>query len=711
MGIGRENVLVGVDVRRAMVLVVMVLLGGGVLSATARAAGCPNEQLRVQEVYASGLPDCRAYEQVSPVDKNHTDAVGNAGFVQSAASGEGVTFLSLTPFPGVSGSSSFVTYVSTRGDEGWSTRGLLPATVAGENVAGGVSVSEDLSRTFVTVLNEALGQFNTDVVESATGSAQLLAPGEAKFVDATPGDSRILFENSEALLKGAEAGVPNLYEWNDGRLSLIGVASGGETGTPVGGVVAGPGGPAVGSNQPGGAGSGFYTQNTISEDGSRIFFTEVGKGDIYMREPAAERTVQVSAGVEPAYWRAATPSGSFVFYTEGEDLYRYNVRENVREELTSGTVGVLGTLGVANDGSYVYFVAEGVLPGTSGAAKEEHEANLYEWHEGAGFKFIGKLSTANDSSDWTDARTNNGPAEGFKSSRVTAGGEVVMFSSVEKLTSYDNEPENHDCEGTEKCDELYLYSADSSGVVCVSCNPEIGVEPSSNVKLSTRPTFLGIPERNLFLQRNLSADGGRVFFDTREALVPGDTNGMLDVYEWEAGGEGTCASSSEAFSASSDGCLYLISTGLSSEESYFGDASADGEDAFFFTRQQLVGQDRDENIDVYDARVDGGLAAQNPPLPPPPCAGEACLGAPSSAVFGTPSSALVSGSGNLASPVPAATSTSEKKTAFQVKAERLAKALKACRPKPRAKRKSCEAQARKRYGSAHKAKKSNRKVG
>ena len=68
---------------------------------------------------------------------------------------------------------------------------------------------------------------------------------------------------------------------------------------------------------------------------------------------------------------------------------------------------------------------------------------------------------------------------------------------------------------------------------------------------------------------------------------------------------------SASFSASNGGCLYLISTGESAEPSYFGDASANGDDVFFFTRQSLVGQDRDENYDIYDARIDGGIAAQN----------------------------------------------------------------------------------------------------
>ena len=128
----------------------------------------------------------------------------------------------------------------------------------------------------------------------------------------------------------------------------------------------------------------YYTQNTISEDGARTFFSDVETGIVYMREPEADRTVQVSAGNAPAYWRAATPSGSFVFYTEGEDLDRYDAADGQREPLTTGTPGVLGTLWISNDGSYVYFVATAKLAGDkngNGEAAEAGADNLYEWQK------------------------------------------------------------------------------------------------------------------------------------------------------------------------------------------------------------------------------------------------------------------------------------------------------------------------------------------
>ena len=161
----------------------------------------------------------------------------------------------------------------------------------------------------------------------------------------------------------------------------------------------------------------------------------------------------------------------------------------------------------------------------------------------------------------------------------------------------------------------------------MSCNPS-GAPATSEAYLAGNPSIVAAPERDAFLTRNLSEDGGRVSLETQEALVPKDKNGQMDVYEWEregAGGLDGCTRLSASFRERSGGCLYLISTGESGDRSYFGDASTDGNNVFFFTRQPLVSQDQDENYDVYDARVGGGIAAQNPP-PPAGCTGEGCLG-------------------------------------------------------------------------------------
>ena len=64
--------------------IVCISLGAGAFTAYAQAEGCRNERLREQDGSALRLPDCRAYEQVSPVDKDFTDAAGIPGLVQSS---------------------------------------------------------------------------------------------------------------------------------------------------------------------------------------------------------------------------------------------------------------------------------------------------------------------------------------------------------------------------------------------------------------------------------------------------------------------------------------------------------------------------------------------------------------------------------------------------------------------------------------------------
>ena len=132
------------------------------------------------------------------------------------------------------------------------------------------------------------------------------------------------------------------------------------------------------------------------------------------------------------------------------------------------------------------------------------------------------------------------------------------------------------------------------------------------------------------------AGEGRLFFESQDVLSPADTNGRIqDVYEWEPEGVGLCNRKG--------GCLALISSGHYPKDSHFVNASANGDDVFFATREALVPQDKDGDfMDLYDARVEGGipynppmpcLSAEtcptpDPPPPPDPSAGSASIVAP-----------------------------------------------------------------------------------
>ncbi|HWY17381.1 MAG TPA: hypothetical protein VNY27_01580 [Solirubrobacteraceae bacterium] len=682
--------MVSYDGRVLLGIAFLVIMGAGsgVLAIAAEAEVCPavTEQVRSEQVYAPGLPDCRAYEQAS-VNKNGVDANGEVNAVQASPSGDAVSFFSMAPFANALGAKSGVAQIQlslrSPGGSAWATESLMPPNSSRiESLL--VGWTKDLARTIVVSGEPVLAEGgvagpsieNAYVRDNATNAYRLLAPNIEKplrFVDASRDYSRILFELNENLATTnvpPASGFNNLYEWNEAkpvgeRVSLAGVLPGGTA--PEEGSIGGP------LQNPKGQ-RGFYTQNTISEDGSRVFFTDVKTGFVYMREPEVGKTFQLSVG--SAAWQASTSDGGFIFYIEGSELYRFNVKRFInlfkekkepeatslvqaREQLTIGAEDVAGTLGFSSDGAYAYFVAAGVLA----TNKREHENsnkemvvekaengknNLYEWHEGT-VVFIAQDTQPTDWSARYDAESNPGPSGGERSSRVTPDGRALLFSESNGF-------------------DLYRAGSPVSvhNPVCVTCNPS-GVPASSPAELSApqvsliaRPNTGGF---NAFVTRNLSDDGGRVFFETEEALLPEDVNSVRDVYEWEREGEGSCTSASVSFSARSGGCLYLISTGRSVSESYFGDASADGGGVFFFTAQSLVAQDQDANVDVYDSRVGGGIPAQNI-VPPAPCLEEdTCRGVVgSSPVLGAPASTSLSGSGNLAAPSSASTTVVKRGT-------------------------------------------------
>jgi hypothetical protein len=140
----------------------------------------------------------------------------------------------------------------------------------------------------------------------------------------------------------------------------------------------------------------------------------------------------------------------------------------------------------------------------------------------------------------------------------------------------------------------------------------------------------------------LSEDGKRLFFNSNVPLVPGDTNGAMDVYEWEAPGSGSCTTEKPAYHALNGGCLYLISSGQSPTGSEFYDASPDGRDVFFNTESSLLPRDPGL-VDLYDARAGGGFAE---PSAQAECEGEACQSPPAPPQPPTPASGAYVGPPN-----------------------------------------------------------------
>jgi hypothetical protein len=692
----------------------------------------------VGESGASGLPDGRAYEQASPVDKNGASIEGSLNHVAASSNGNRVIFYANAGLPGGTGAQDSASFVATRGSSGWTTEGILPPASSGP-VARVEGWSESLDSTFgIALPEEEQAATNASLLqrESGQGRVNVITPSarwgttegdstSTAIAATTADDSIVAFESKAALAEGAEAEQSNVFVWDraTGQVSLAGRAN--EPAPLEGGTVAGPFNYLEQANEelnpgPGGARSHYYTQelNTLSKTGNRLFFTRLDGNQLFVRlnptaaqssleggrctEAAKACTVEVSRsqasgpdpnGPKPAVFVDATPSGGNVFFIsrgaltddattgdedEGSDLYRYNVASEKLDDLVPDAepgdpagAEVVGMVGASEDGSRLYFVANSVL--ASGATKGdcrvsrefrpggEHHCNLYEWDNGR-VTFVAKMEVGIPTDEIIERgldRRNWEPASNYDSfakleqdntttplvepglttgsqatGRVSANGEDLMFVSVASPTSYDSH-------GVE---EIYRFDASTQTVSCISCNPS-GAAPRGPATLSdVQPTYLPANKGAVSKVRNLSLDGKRIVFETYDSLVAADTNGVEDVYEWEESTGGACTGVGQQ---EADGCLYLISTGTSPVPSHLLGASATGDDIFFFTAQPLVAQDQDELTDVYDARVNGGIAAQNQ-IPPIPCGSEAACQAPpaGAASTNTPGSSLFTGPGN-----------------------------------------------------------------
>jgi hypothetical protein len=490
------------------------------------------------------------------------------------------------------------------------------------------AVSADGSRVFWTYASASEANENQIVLVLAGGGKFTLsyegeATGELDF-NATAGEVE------------AELNALGTINAEGGSVTVAGGPGGSPT-TPY--LVSFDGGPLAGTNveqlEATFIGAGFANVSTIpSAAYGGAYQSEPGvftKNPLLARVDGAE-TVQLDAvqvganqggsekfsGLFPkggeGEYQDASSDGSKVFFADplkltadsaGGDLYLYDFDQPegsrlidlTPDALTPGSeaAGVQGVIGTSAAGDYVYFVATAELDGGATAGAN----NLYAWHEGDGVRFIATLGSGSpDNGDWA----SNPEAQ---TARVASGGRHVAFVSksaalADSVAGFDNTDQGTGNPAT----EVYLYDFGADALRCASCNPS-GARPTGSATLPTWTTPYEQP-------RYLSDGGGRLFFETLDALAPRDTNGERDVYQWEAPGSGRCSAASRSFSAQDGGCVDLVSSGGSDNASYFVDASADGRDVFVSTQQRLFPTDKDERYDVYDARVGGGFPYMAP---------------------------------------------------------------------------------------------------
>jgi hypothetical protein len=586
--------------------------------------------------------------------------------------------------------------------------------------------------------------------------------GSVQFVTGTPDLSHVLLRSPAKLVEGFEnSGVESIYEWSGGKLEPVSVQP---NGTPFAETTI------VGYRDLG-------VRNAISADGARVFFNAGAEG-LYMRDMARGETVRLNApapGVGEsrggAVFQMASSDGEKVFFIDEARLTKDATARGAKPDLYECTITLVAgklacelkdlsvdqnngepanvkgaTLGTDEGGRYVYFVANGAL--AAGAVQGNCEGvtlsvvvaqscNLYVRDtETDATRLVAVLSGA-DFPDWRAESGSNSAGEGAKNlgevtSRVSPNGRYLAFMSQRPLAGYDN----RDARSGVRDEEVYLYDYATNKLICASCNPS-GQRPtgifdsgqfpgplvdrqqsgnwSGQTLAANIPGWTKVDIEHATYQSRYLSNSGRLFFNAADALVPQDSNGVMDVYEYEPpqvegqSASNSCTTTSSTYGSTSGGCVSLISSGTSAEESAFLDASETGDDVFFLTASKLAPQDVDSALDVYDAHVCSAESPCAPPPPPPPpaCSGDACQNPVAAPNDATPGSLTFHGPGNLTPPAAV-----KPKAKPLTRAQKLTKALKVCKSKQnKRKRQACEKAARKNYSPLEKAKKKKKRKG
>lgn len=660
------------------------------------------------------LPDGRAYELLTPVNKGDAEDLfgGPPGpeakkrnesyqnYDLGYASEEGnqfllmVTAVAFGPFPG-SGANS---YVFSRGPGGWSYSSDASPELGVQSAF--VELFDPVDFSALGVDDEVGSQSEADLGLAGPPGGRLCGAGvsagcyetvvagsknEFELSGGSQGLGSVVVENrshrlplcdsaQEALEKELREGSTGVFEWSKARgcLSLVDVksASGG------GGLVS-KCGAVLGLGSEGYSTAAGSTHDAVSLDGSRVFFTapdptaggagcwEEGRGKVppqlYVRLHG-ETTLEVSApepGGErepryPALYVGASEDGSKVFFLTRSELTKAAVEQGgnkpelyecevVEEEGGARCVlrrvaqdhpeiagQIVDVPAVSGDGSMVYLNAESGLYGYDTASgiltRVAPEQGYVEGnHDGTG-------------TPWYDPSIN--PEEDEVKEKLVAG----LDAQAPYSTTRDGQ---YLLFGAYRYDAGLAVSAGNP--VCVMCNPD-GSGP--------------IPEPEAMFTRSavhanndaggpphaISENGQFVFFDTTASLVPQDTNGVLDVYEWAEDGAGSCREAT--------GCISLVSSGQDPSPSFFLDASSYvnpvtgktvyGGNVFFGSHANLIPSlNTASEGNLYDARIEGGFpggAATGP------CEGDACSNPPPAPPAVTPGSFTFTGPGNETPP-------------------------------------------------------------
>jgi hypothetical protein len=735
------------------------------------------EQIR-QERNSTNLPDCRAYEMVTPAEKNGA-LIGHptAGIQEPVISDEGTKLISssiqcFAGGPSCIGarSNEGATYEFERTPSGWVTNPLVPTVGAldGAETYTTWAADPNLGTSVFSALAPTPGRQEDLWVREAEGKLVAVGPLEEEgrfaadevpvqaYLDewlATADLSNVVYETFKAIgasgsvwgfdpsVKEALYEYANTLEPQPHRFPLMVGVEGGYENAENHSLVS------VCATILGRSTNLLGKRDALSQTGRTVFFRAEGRDQEECKNHSSSATApevnqlwaRVDGEVGPeragpglpeahsvlisaptgtegsgcttpecdanassqknaaeggtdrdARFEAATPDGSAVVFAsaqqltnnagqdEGENLYEsvcaepcgtladepnaagrdlFDVSEAQGGGKVPGGPRVLGLEALSADGSHVYFVAEGVL--TAGEENHNHEhaeegePNLYVFerdpaHPQGHVAFIARFSPSSapqglsDASNW--AMNGSGGV-----ANVTPDGRFLVFTSHRALTA-------DDTRGNGPA-QVYDYDAQAGTLTRVSIGQDgyndDGLEGQLGGQLGERlagdativPAISTLQTNTVPTRSDptMSDDGSFVFFQSPVALSPGALNDVADAqnfYEYH------------------DGHVYLLASVTTEEghkRSTLLGSDMSGSNIFFGTFEPLVPEDVDANLDFYDAHACSEEAPCSPPKSvPTSCEGEGCQAAPSTPpVFGPPSSANLTGSGNLTQPPPA----------------------------------------------------------
>jgi hypothetical protein len=635
---------------------------------TAAAAECPNEAIRIAQG-SKQLPDCRAYERISPADGKGglvgVDTKNLPMFAAIRADGNAATFGSSSAVGQTERGATGTSNLARRTADGWKSFSVLNSTEPDvpwdlSMFAGSPTPSADMTRElFLT--SRSLGPPNPI---TSSGSIYVSAPegqGAPSWLSRwtlsgtqpTPPVNHELplggtanfssgyfsYPTPLTTLAGDQARTVNwgLYFFEGSTIYPAGVLPSGMV-DPKGALAAGTGQHIIGHISE-------VAGNQVSADGSKLFFVSPAESSepkqLYVEEGGkpsrlishdvlgngaaagvSELGLDSQSSTATSNFALATPDGTRVIFRSESALTADAPAGGVktyRAEITSGAIRLQylaaadgHPLAINEDASKLFFSTPGAGPG---------ETSYYVWDENrpaAPYAVV------------TDIASGGGPL--MAEPTFSEDGDVLVFASGAEIEpGVVPRPEV-------AYTQIYRWTEQGGFPNCVSCLRDGG----SPARFGSRMTSLnGLPTDNpasptgaayeVFNQstvignRKISSDGSRVFFDTNDPLDPArDVNGSRDVYMWENGKD------------------YLLTSGRGTTPSYVFDSGESGNDVMLVTKDGLIPSDTNDTYDVYDVRVDGGFAE---PVKES-CEGDACQSARGVSVASPPASQSVRGFGN-----------------------------------------------------------------